>query len=383
MDADKLPGARVVRRAAGLTVAVFAGLIVIALIVSAFVSINVTVDAPGMLEPVRLWPVRSRESGVLAEILVSAGDTVRVGQVVARLDPLALNAASMQLRSQIRQRLIDSAKSTASLPLEDTQRAEQVAQAEARLVRARAALRQKLADHGFGDNVDSTLAVHRIGTHVDLDLAVADVRTAEADVRSARAQRDITSLGRFDAPRFAADLAQLRDQLSLAESRSGRLAITAPAAGVVLTEELERLTGTGLREGDELLEIADISRWQVTLTVGERSVREVRVGDSVKVEVPALRLLDRRLIPGRVRTIAREPVGASPAARAGTGGSLGAPAGAYRIVADLDASVLTRVGIEHLRKGYTVDAKIITRSGRILGLVRDYFAERLHGAALP
>jgi hypothetical protein len=119
----------------------------------------------------------------------------------------------------------------------------------------------------------------------------------------------------------------------------------------------------------------------VTLSVAERSMREIHVGDSVKVEIPALRLLDRRLISGRVRSVAREPVGAgvNPATR----GALAGPptaTGLYRIVADLDGASLTRIGIGRLRKGYSVEAKIITRSGRIIGLVRDYLLEHFDRA---
>lgn len=381
MGEDRAPGARLVRRTVTLTLATLAVLAVAAVAVASLVSMKVTVKAAGVLEPVRTWPVRAREAGTVGEVLVSTGDRVRAGQTVARLDALQLETSLAELRSQLRAAELDERRAATAAPVEERQQSERLAQASARVVTARATLLQRMVEYDLGRDVDSLLGAYRPGAHVAVDLAVAELRSAEAEVRVSAAQREILGLGRFDRERKHAERDQLVARIRAAEERLARLALRAPTGGVVLTDQIERLPGAYVREGDLLLEVADLDAWRVNLYVGERDVQRIRVGDSVRVRVQAFGAERRDDLRGSVGYVSPEPLGSGGAgtAPAATGAPAQAGAGTYRVVVDLDQRQLAAAGIHRFRRGYTVEGQVVTRSGRIIVLARDYLQDRITG----
>ncbi|HEY0035307.1 MAG TPA: biotin/lipoyl-binding protein, partial [Longimicrobium sp.] len=188
---DGQPGARFVKRAVSYTLAFIGLLVLTALLVSMFVSMDVTVKTSGVLEPVQLWPVRAQAGGVVREVLVKTGDTVAAGQPVVKLDALALETQLAQLQAQLRSAEIDRARSAAATPLERAQQSEKLDRARARLSTSRATLLQRMVEHGFGTNVDSLLANYPVGRHVAIDGAVGEVRAAEADIRLNSTETDM------------------------------------------------------------------------------------------------------------------------------------------------------------------------------------------------
>lgn len=379
---DRAPGARLVRRTVSLTLGTLAALVVGALAVASLVSVKVTVKAGGVLEPVRVWPVRAREPGTVGEVLVSTGDRVRAGQTVARLDALQLETSLAELRSQLRSVELDERRAASAAPVEARQQSERVEQAGARVVTARATLRQRMVEYGMGGNVDSLLAAYRPGLHVAVDLAVAELRSAEAEVRLSSAQREILGLGRYDRERKLAERDQLAARIRAAEERISRLALSAPTTGVVLTDQIERLPGSYVREGELLLEVADLEAWRVSLYVGERDVQRIRVGDSVRVRVQAFGAERRDDLRGSVGYVSPEPMGSGGAgggAAPAQGGAPPAGAGMYRVLVKLDQRQLAGMGVHRFRRGYTAEGQIVTRSGRIIVLARDYLHDRVKG----
>ncbi|HEU4883747.1 MAG TPA: HlyD family secretion protein, partial [Longimicrobium sp.] len=140
----------------------------------------------------------------------------------------------------------------------------------------------------------------------------------------------------------------------------------APAAGIVLTDGLERLSGTMLQEGTTVLEIAAEGGWRAVLLVPEREVSRIRVGDETLVELRAFGRVDAPEIRGTVLTVGAE------AAAGGQPGSRMFP-----VTVRLDPEDLQAVGIERLRRGYTAQAKIVTRSERMITLMWEYLLQRM------
>lgn len=68
---------------------VFAVLLILFLGIASFVKVDEIVDASGAIEPTIVWPIRSRDPGLIREVLVRTGDRVVAGQPLARLDDLA------------------------------------------------------------------------------------------------------------------------------------------------------------------------------------------------------------------------------------------------------------------------------------------------------
>jgi hypothetical protein len=128
--------------------------------------------------------------------------------------------------------------------------------------------------------------------------------------------------------------------------------------------------------------VGDLADWRVTMMVPEREVNKIEMGDRVRLEVQAFRQSDRRQLEARVTHVAAEPVG-SGASGAGPGAG-GAPAaaptggGVYRVVASLDRDQVEPGELERFRRGYSVSANVVTKSGRIIELVWNYVGEKLN-----
>jgi HlyD family secretion protein len=380
---DWQPGAGFVKRAVSYTLGFIGLLLVAALLVSMFVTMDITVKTSGVLEPVQLWPVRAQAGGVVREVLVKSGDTVAAGQPVVKLDALALETQLAQLQAQLRSAEIDRARSAAATPLERAQQSEKLDRARARLSTSRATLLQRMVEHGLGTNVDSMLAAHRPGQHVTLDLAVGEVRGAEAEIRLTGTETGMLALRGFDERKTGTEIDRLRAQIAEAEQRITRSTVLAPAAGVVLTDDVERrLPGALVQEGVTLLEVGDLADWRVTMLVPERDVNKIQLGDRVRLEVQAFRQSDRRQLEARVTHVASEPAGSGASGAAPGAGGAPAPApmggGVYRVVASLDRDQVEPGELERFRRGYSVSANVVTRSGRILELAWNYVGEKLN-----
>jgi multidrug resistance efflux pump len=369
-----------VRRATALTLAGALLLAAALLVAAALVRMHVTVSGSGTLEPTRVWPVRARVSGAVTTVLVAAGDTVRAGQLLARLDTHRAAVAVRRLEAQVAARRVEGARAAIEAPLERRQLEAGLAQAEARRLQARAMLRQQMAEFGFGGDVDSVLRDFRPGRHVALDRSVAEVLAADGEIMNARLRLRRSALASLDAERRRHEQGELEAQLLEQREARDRAAVTAPAEGVVLTDDLEALPNAVLREGDVVLEVAEPGSWRAVLRVRERDVHRIRVGERALIEVGALSAVRREPIPGRVVSVAGDlgsardgpPGAASP----DPGGSAG-----YRVVVALDRASVDSLGGGVLRRGYTVRAKIVTRSARALALVHDWVLERVSGRA--
>jgi len=375
------PGGRFVKRAVSVTLGVILLLFSVAALVSLLVSMDVTVKSAGILEPVNVWPIRAQAAGPIREVLVQSGDTVKAGDVVIRLDALALETQLAQLEAQYSAAQIDRDRSRAGTPLERRQQTQRLANAQARLSRARAVLVQRMVEYGFGSNADSLLRVYRPGQHVMLDQAVGEVRGAEADIGLNAAETDMLSLRGYDERRAGTEMSRLQAQIRETRERIARTSITAPSDGVVLTEQLERLGGAYVREGETLMEVGEVGDWRVTMLIPERDVHKISLGDRVRLEVQAFDQRDRRQLEGRVAHVAGEPVGASPAGSGDAGQAAPSAAraagpGLYRVVASLDRAQVQREELDRFRRGYSVQANVVTRSGRIAELVWAYLMDK-------
>ncbi|HZS58099.1 MAG TPA: efflux RND transporter periplasmic adaptor subunit [Gemmatimonadaceae bacterium] len=340
--------------------------------VAAFrVAVDRTVDGSGSLEPVTVWPVRARETGVVAQVFVGPGDTVSRGQVLIRMDTATTDAALAELKAARNAARVDSEAAERQRPVVEEERTERLAEADAGIAHARATLRERMVTYGMGTNADSMMHAYVPGRFVIIDEALADVHTAEAQRAYAATQLARAGAEALDARKRGFDIQRLEEQMRNAETQRAHLALAAPADGVILTEQVERLTGAAVRQGDPLLEIADLSHWRARLILTERAVHDVRIGDAVSLAIPALKVLEGDRLRGRVAAVSDQPIDTS-AVTAKSG---------YRVLVVLDRAQLARLGVDQFRRGYQVQARIVTRTGTIAELIRAYLAERVRGSS--
>lgn len=361
----EMVGGRWVSRAVSLSLGIFALLLGGFTLAASRIELKVTVDGMGMLQPTKIWSIRSRETGVVRDVLVRMGDSVRAGQPIAHLDTVQLASSLEQLRARRRALEHDLRLAQTAVPLDARAAQERRAEADAELVRTHALLRQRLVEYGFNPDVEEVRRSYRVGTHIAIDQALANLMTAEGAARNARIELDRLGLKTIEQGRQQEELAELDSQIAAIEQRVSHLTLHAPAAGIVLTDGLERLPGKVLQEGETLLEISEEDDWRAALLVAERDVSRIRVGDAAQVELKAFGRANSPEIRGNVLT-----VGAEPAAEAQAGNRM------FPVLVRLSREDLEAVGLERLRRGYTVQAKIVTRDERMLTLIWEYLLRR-------
>jgi multidrug resistance efflux pump len=360
-------GGRWVSRAVTISLGIFALLLGGFALAAWQIKLKVTVDGMGMLQPTEIWSIRTQETGVVREVLVRMGDSVRAGQAIAHLDTVQLASSLQQLRARRRALEHDLRLAQTAVPLDARSAQERRAEADAELVRTRALLRQRLVEYGFSPDVEEVRRSYRLGTHIAIDQALASLMTAEAAARNARIELDRLGLKTIEQGRQHEQLSELDSQIAAIEQRISHLTLHAPAAGIVLTDGLERLPGKVLQEGEMLLEISEEDDWRAELMVAERDVSRIRVGDDVQVELKALGRVNSPEIRGNVLSVGAEP---TTDVQAVTGNRM------FPVLVRLSREDLEAVGLERLRRGYTAQAKIVTRDERMITLIWEYMLRR-------
>ena len=367
---DVVPAWRLARHAVGIMLVLFIAVVVIAVAALSLTTMRVTVDADGILEPASVWSVRSVEGGVIAKVLVHTGDTVRAGQVVARLDSLIVTASVNDLSAQLQTAGVELERLLASMPIDSSRARLAVRAAEARLAQAKTELRQRMADFMITGDVDSIVKLAKARVHVGLDAPAAAVEAAQAELATAETQLSLSRLGEFDVRHKHLEMARLESALTAARQHVRRNAIVAPATGIVLTEEPERLVGAAITPGQTFLELADLGHWRAKLATSERDIHRIHPGDTADVEIPAFaRLVDDR-IRGRVEAIGWQLASSDGA----TGNAPG-----YRVLVGFDSGAVQPLTPAMMRRGYAAHAKIVTQSERALSLLVEYFRDRARG----
>lgn len=147
------------------------------------------------------------ESERIAEVLVKEGDTVRAGQVLARLDTARLRPRVQQAEAQV------AAQQQLLLLLKNGTRPEEVAQARAALAAAQAEAVNARSVFERTKSISESSGGRAVSQQ-DLDTALAALRMSEARVES---QRKALALA-LAAPR-AEEIAQAEAQLNVAQAQ--------------------------------------------------------------------------------------------------------------------------------------------------------------------
>lgn len=192
-----------------------------------------TVLASGMLQPVRKVDVGSQASGQLKTLLVHPGDFVNKGQLLGEIDPElsenALQEAQVELNSLLAQKLAS----------------------EAQLKKTRLTLqRQRVM---FAQNA----------------AARQDVESAEADMQVQLAQ--LASMN--------AKIHQQQIRVNTAKTNLGYTRIIAPASGTVVSVTTqEGQTVVASYQVPVILQIADLSMMTVRAQIPEADIARLRIG---------------------------------------------------------------------------------------------------------
>lgn len=249
-------------------------------------TIRETVSASGKIFPEKEIKISSDVSGEIVELEVREGDSIKAGQLLARINPDTYESAVERGNASL-----NNARSQVSISQAQADAAKaQIEQIEANLANA-----TKI------HNRNIELRKQGVISQADFDASLANVHALEANLRSAKSNLNSSIQGtraaEFTVKSAEAGLKELRTSLS-------RTSIFAPSSGIISklnVEEGERVVGTIQMAGTEMMRIANLNQMEVQVDVSENDILRVRLGDTTEIEVDAY--LDR-VFKGYVTEIA-------------------------------------------------------------------------------
>ncbi|MBX2920745.1 MAG: efflux RND transporter periplasmic adaptor subunit [Chitinophagaceae bacterium] len=237
------------------------------------------VTASGKVYPEVEVKISPDVSGEITELNVQEGDSVKKGQVLARIYADIYATQRDQAAAQVsgQQSLVSNAEAQlaalkSALDL-----------AKITYDRQKQLLADKVISKSEFEQAENTLNT----AQANYNAALQNIRSNKAQVQSA-----------------AANLAKANKDLS-------RTALLSPMEGVVSllsVKKGERVVGNSMMAGTEMMRIADISIFEIRVEVGENDVQKINIGDTSIVEVDAY---NNRKFKGVVTQIASSQKGAA------------------------------------------------------------------------
>ena len=211
--------------------------------------------------------------GRVEQRLVSEGETVKTGQVIARLDDKDLFQEAAQRQAQV------AAAQAFLTELDRGSRPEEIAQAEAVLERAQAD-----GERGRTEWERQKILYEReVISAREYDLAKTTYDGALARIREAREALTLVRKGprqeKIDQAR--ANREQSRQALALAETRKGYAILFSPLSGIVLSDNIE--PGEYVSPGTPVLTLGDLTHLYLRAYINETDLGKVKLGQKVRI----------------------------------------------------------------------------------------------------
>jgi HlyD family secretion protein len=244
------------------------------------------VSASGKIYPETEVKISSDVSGEIVDLPVQEGDSVKKGQVLARIYADVYGSVRDKATASLSQAQAQQANSAASLN----------------------AFKAKLEQSKAAYDRNKELLAQKVVSRSEFETAEATYRSALADYTAASEQ--------VNSYRFAVQSA--RAGLTEANTNLKRTTIVASMDGVVSllpVKKGERVVGTGQMSGTEIMRIADLNVMEVQVDVGENDIPRVKYNDTALVEVDAY---SDRKFKGIVTQIASSSKGAATATSTST-----------------------------------------------------------------
>ena len=243
-----------------------------------------TVNASGKIYPEVEVKLSPDISGEIVELRVEEGESVKKGQVLARI------------YGDIYATQRDQAAAIVS------QQKAQLANADASLGALRAQLDQSKKTY----DMQKQLFDDKIISRNEFNNADAAYKTAQANLKAA--QQGLKG--------SEASIQSAQAGLAKANKDISRATLEAPMDGIISllsVKEGERVVGSSMMAGTEMMRIADMSKIEVRVDVGENDIPKVQLGDSALIEVDAF---NNRKFRGVVTQIATSNTGAASMSQA-------------------------------------------------------------------
>lgn len=245
-----------------------------------------TVNASGKVYPEIEVKVSPDISGEIVDLEVKEGDSVRRGQVLAKIYADIYSTQRNQASAEVsrQQATVENTKAR----LGSLQSALDLAKRQ--YERQKQLLSDKVISAAEFEQAENTMR----SAQASYDAALQEIRSGNAGIQSAQAS------------------------LERANKDLSRTAVLAPMDGVVSLLNVkagERVVGNSMMAGTEMMRIADMNVIEVQVDVSENDIPKVRLGDSALVEIEAY---TNRKFKGIVTQIASSSTTMGTAAASGS-----------------------------------------------------------------
>ena len=319
------------------------------------------VSASGEIRAKEFVDIQAEVAGVIKELKVREGDSVKVGDELLRLEDLQLKSEESSAVAQVgaseadvrnSEVGVDTAKATlaaeenalANARLEMEQSETSAARAKASFVRKQELHQKQLigSEEFEVSAAEARLAEQRLAwnkariTQAEAGVKVATTRVAAAEAGLDAARQRLTSV---------------RASLARASDMASKTVLKAPLSGLITKLNVEKgeraVPGIQSNPIATLMTIADMSVIEAEIRVAEADIVEVSLGAHAEVEVEAMR--DVKLV-GKVTEIGQSPIQETAA----SGNNQNQQSKEFKVVVRLIDPPAT------LRPGFTANARITT-----------------------
>jgi HlyD family secretion protein len=308
-----------------------------------FLPMQLTVPGNFKLLPAEQVEVRAEVDGIINQVFVDEGDSVKPGQPIARLSDRDVSAELLKTQAQLQeQQARFHMLQAGTRPQELELAAATEEKARERLPFARKVLEraQKLFQEGLAAQKEIDEAQEEVAVRQkELEEATSKLKLLRAGSR-----REEIEAAQSQVKRLEAQLQYLSEQRSL-------LLVTSPIQGVINTHRLKETVGQQVARGDLIAEVDGLKTIQAEIAVPEREIGDVRPGQPVEVKA--------RAYPEKIFTGVVSSIGERVAKQDDT-----LEGQSVLVTTHLDNSLLL------LKSGMTGSAKIICGKRRLLDLLR-------------
>ena len=243
-----------------------------------------TVNASGKVYPEVEVKVSPDISGEIMELNVQEGDSVKKGQLLARIYADIYSSQRDEAVARVNESQAGVANTAASID----------------------AYKAQLDQDKINYNRNKELFDQKVISKAELEQYETKYRSSQSNYNAAVQ----------NVRRSQAGVASARTQLGAANKNLSRTTIVAPMDGVISmlnVKKGERVVGTAQMAGTEMMRVADMSALEVRVDVGENDIVKVSIGDSADVEVDAY---NNRKFHGVVTQIASSTIKSGASATA-------------------------------------------------------------------
>lgn len=249
-------------------------------------SLSVTVSANGTVEPEQTTNVSPKNSGRLEQVVVSEGDYVETGQILAYMDDSNLQGDLLQAQGQL-----ESAVANLAM-MEAGNRPQEIAQATANLASAEADLRQAEADLDRYEQLYTEGAI--AAQEVDSYRTAQDTAQAQVDAEQHALSLVQAGYRQEEIDQARAQVTEAQGNLTSVTTQIEDTIIRAPFSGIVTARYADpgdfvapttAASETSSATSSSILSLA--STYQVVANVSETDIARIQPGQSVTVTADA------------------------------------------------------------------------------------------------